>query len=340
VRAILLLGSAGLLLATGAVIALSNAAPAPAAPGGDPVATVSVPLELRAGRPDEVETGRLVFRGGIAITAEDERFGGLSALRINADGTRFAAVTDLGDWVTGGIVADGHGWLTGVRDVRLGDLLDKDGKPLEGKTEGDSEGLAFSDEAALSGDAYVSFEGHHRILELAGGFQGKGEKIAVPPAIKDLALNNGLEVLERLPDGRLLAIAEDSNPEGSDAPGWIIDPATGTAIRFSVKKNPPYQETDAAVLPDGSAVLLLERRFAPVGGPGAMLRLIPMTAFVEGASVDGPAVGTLYGGLTVDNMEGICAIRGPKGETFVFLVSDDNFNRTTQRTMLMKFELR
>jgi hypothetical protein len=336
---VVLLGGAGVFAAAGAVLALSNAAPN-AAPGGDPIETVSVPLELRMGRPDEIETGRLVFRGGVAISAEDERFGGLSALRVSADGQRFAAVTDLGDWVTGAIVTDERGTLTGVADVRLGDLLDKEGKPLDGKTEGDSEGLAFSDEADLAGDAYVSFEGHHRVLKLAGGLMGKGDEIAVPAAIEELALNNGLEVLERLPDGRLLAIAEDSNPEGADAPGWIVDPGTGASVAFTVKKNPPYQETDAAVLPDGSGVLLLERRFAPIGGPGATLRLIPVSAFAEGAAVDGETVGTLYGGLTVDNMEGVSAIRGPSGETVVFLISDDNFNRTLQRTMLMKFELR
>jgi hypothetical protein len=334
-----LFGSTAIFAAAGAMLAFAGT-PVPAAPGGDEIAVRSVALELRAGRPEEIETGRLVYRGGVAISADDERFGGLSALRVSADGKRFAAVTDLGDWVTGGLVYAGNGSLTGVADVRLGDLLDKDGKTLDGKTEGDSEGLAFADEAALSGDAFVSYEGHHRILRHAGGLTGKGEAFAVPDAITSLALNNGLEVLERLPDGWLLAIAEDSNPGGADAPGWLIDPVSGVSLAFTVKKNAPYQETDAAVLPDGSGVLLLERRFDVIGGPGATIRFIPTAAFTEGAVVDGETVGTLYGGLTVDNMEGIAAIRGANGETLVFLVSDDNFNRTLQRTLLMQFELR
>jgi len=42
--------------------------------------------------------------------------------------------------------------------------------------------------------------------------------------------------------------------------------------------------------------------------------------------------------LTIDNFEGIEARRGTRGEIFVYLISDDNFN-TDQRTLLMMFEL-
>jgi hypothetical protein len=42
--------------------------------------------------------------------------------------------------------------------------------------------------------------------------------------------------------------------------------------------------------------------------------------------------------LTIDNFEGIAARRGPAGETWIYLVSDDNY-QVLQRTLLMKFEL-
>ena len=42
--------------------------------------------------------------------------------------------------------------------------------------------------------------------------------------------------------------------------------------------------------------------------------------------------------LTIDNMEGIAARRGARGETLLYLVSDDNFT-VLQRTLLHMFEL-
>jgi hypothetical protein len=41
----------------------------------------------------------------------------------------------------------------------------------------------------------------------------------------------------------------------------------------------------------------------------------------------------------IDNMEGIAVRRGPKGETLLYLISDDNFS-PLQRTLLLMFELK
>jgi hypothetical protein len=40
----------------------------------------------------------------------------------------------------------------------------------------------------------------------------------------------------------------------------------------------------------------------------------------------------------VDNLEGLAATRGARGETLLWLISDDNFN-PLQRNILMLFEL-
>ena len=42
--------------------------------------------------------------------------------------------------------------------------------------------------------------------------------------------------------------------------------------------------------------------------------------------------------MVVDNLEGISATKGPRGETLVWLISDDNFN-PLQRNLLLLFEL-
>ena len=43
---------------------------------------------------------------------------------------------------------------------------------------------------------------------------------------------------------------------------------------------------------------------------------------------------------TIDNMEGIAVSREPDGETRLTLISDDNFRRDIQRTLLLQFSLR
>jgi hypothetical protein len=40
----------------------------------------------------------------------------------------------------------------------------------------------------------------------------------------------------------------------------------------------------------------------------------------------------------IDNMEGIATRRGQHGETFVYLLADDNYN-PVERTLLLMFEL-
>ena len=71
------------------------------APGGEAVASVTVPVDLRSADPADRRIGRPVYRGGISIVPSDERFGGLSAFRVSADGTHFVAVEDEGVWATG-----------------------------------------------------------------------------------------------------------------------------------------------------------------------------------------------------------------------------------------------
>ena len=57
-----------------------------------------------------------------------------------------------------------------------------------------------------------------------------------------------------------------------------------------------------------------------------------------GATVHAEELARLASPYTVDNLEGLAATKGPRGETLLWLVSDDNFN-PFQRTLLLLFEL-
>jgi hypothetical protein len=59
---------------------------------------------------------------------------------------------------------------------------------------------------------------------------------------------------------------------------------------------------------------------------------------VPGAVLEGQEIARLEGTLSVDNMEGIEALRSPDGKTLIYVVSDDNYS-PIQTTLLMLFEL-
>lgn len=324
----------------GAALADIEVAPIPME--GATIAVENVPVELRSADPSDKRIGKLIYRGGVSVVPRDDRFGGLSGLRVSAEGSRFVSVSDVGNWTTGTILYDAKGDLVGVGDIAVSPLLGADGQSLHGKEDGDAESLAFLNPFGLVGDAFVGFERNHRVLRYdftVDGVKAKGVPVPMPEAVKALRLNAGLEVLATLPDGRLLAIAEEG-PKGDDddSPAWLVNPDTGETVSFTMKRVLPYSLTDATVLPDGR-VLVLERRFAVTTGPGAELRAYDPETFVESAAVEGELIAVLFAGVTVDNMEGLSSRRTDDGKTLIYILSDDNFQRPLQRTLLMMFEL-
>jgi len=61
-------------------------------------------------------------------------------------------------------------------------------------------------------------------------------------------------------------------------------------------------------------------------------------ALRRGALPAPEALAELRQPLTVDNFEAVDAIRGPAGETLIYLLSDDNFS-PLQRSLLLLFAL-
>ncbi len=315
----------------------------PGVEAATPVKVSNTPVELRPGDPADTRLGKLVYRGGVSVTPLDNpAFGGVSALRVSPDGARFAAISDTGLWLTGALLYDASGAFVGIGDVTLAPQRGPEGEKLIGKAEGDAEGFAFADPFGLNGEAFVSYERHHRVMRFDFGKDGVAavaRPFPMPRAIGALSENAGLEVLASLGDGRLVAMAEEGpGGENDDSPAWVIDIASGAYESFTVKRTPPYALTDGALLPDGR-FLTVERRFSVLTGPGAQFRVFDPAAFREGAHVDGELIGVMFGGVTVDNMECVAARRDENGRTFIYVASDDNMQRPMQRTLVMMFEL-
>jgi len=296
----------------------------------EPVEVSTFAVDLRPREPDEVRVGSLRYLGGIVLRSSDRQFSGISGLRFASDGVQLLGVSDRGVWVSFEPEFE-DGRLAGIRAPHVWPMLDQDGAPLENPRY-DAESLTWVGEVA-----YVGFEREHRIDTYISPLSADNphpEQFLGPEAFGTRENNGGLEGLVNLDGGRLLAIVEAPNDD-STFDGWLIGP-DGTMEELALFAQEPYRLTDLAALPSGD-VITLERRFSPIGGVGARMRLIPADRIAPGVLLDGEVIAELGAGYTVDNMEGI-AVRQIEDRTEIFTISDDNQN-PFQRTILMAFEL-
>jgi hypothetical protein len=228
--------------------------------------------------------------------------------------------------------------MIGLDDVEASPMLGADGRPITARGWFDTESIA------LDGSyVYIGLERVNQVLrfDFSKGFtRSRGEVVPMPPAVRKLPFNKGLEALVFVPKGlplagTLIAISE----RGLDARGNLIAFLVGgpTPGQFSVRRTDNFDISDAVLLPSGD-LLVLERKFSLLAGIGIRIRRIALKSLAPGAVVDGPSIFSADLDNQVDNMEGIDAHVTPEGETVLTMVSDDNFS-LVQRTLLLQFTL-
>lgn len=325
-----------------AILLLSSLTAATPTPRAPPRAQ---PIEIRAQAIEAFDPrdaaltqfGALRFRGGLVLTSPHREFGGLSSLRIGADGARIIAVTDRGNWLRARIVyRDGR--PVAIADAEMAPVLGPDGRPVATRRNWyDTEALAEH-----GGTLYVGIERAHEILRFdygRDGLRARGQPIAVPPGVKALPHNRGIECLivpsKGMPlAGTLIAISERGLDPAGNIVGFLIGPPGGT---FSLKRNDEFDVSDCAVTPRGD-LLILERRFSWTRGLAVRIRRVPLARIAPRALIDGPELIFADMGYQVDNMEGIAVHRAADGALVLTLISDDNFS-ALQRTLLLQFTL-
>jgi hypothetical protein len=164
--------------------------------------------------------------------------------------------------------------------------------------------------------------------------------VDVPPGVRRLPNNKGLEALAFVPrerplGGTLLAISERGLDRHGNTLGFLIGgPRPGA---FTVRRTADFDVSDMALTPAGD-VLILERKFSWRIGLYIRMRRLALSAIAPGALVDGPVLLDADLGQEIDNMEGLSVHRDARGETVLTLISDDNFS-PIQRTLLLQFTL-
>ncbi|MCX7368592.1 MAG: esterase-like activity of phytase family protein [Alphaproteobacteria bacterium] len=272
--------------------------------------------------------------GGLVLAPDMLGGGGFSGVHLAPDLT-LTLISDRGHWAEARLVLDG---LTpiGLQPIRHGPLRDEAGKPIPRGFAADAEALA----RLPDGTWLVAFERRHRIRAYRR-LDGPGLYVAAPPGLEAAPPNGGLESLAVLPDGRLFAIAETFTPP--DRPelrhAWLGAPGRWMTLYW--QPAPGFHPTDAAILPDGRA-LVLERRFSLLGGFSARLVMTAPDALRsarEGTVLRGETILMLDDApLPSENWEAVAVTRFGD-QTLVALISDDN-ESILQRSLLLLFAWR
>ena len=217
-------------------------------------------------------------------------------------------------------------------------ILGPTGAPLASRGWYDTEAIAQD-----GGTLYVAIERVHRIVRFdyaRDGLLARGQPIPVPPAMRSLPANKGIEALVFLPKGQalagtLIAISERGLDASGNLRAFLIGgPTPGS---FALRQTDDFDVSDADLLPGGD-LLVLERRFSWTSGLAIRMRRVKLGDIKPRALVDGMVVLEADMGQEIDNMEGLSIHPGADGESILTLISDDNFS-IWQRTLLLQFAL-
>ena len=250
-------------------------------------------------------------------TNADDRFGGLSGLDMSDDGTSFTAIGDRGVFLTGQIIRDANGDISGITSTEVKPLL----PPLGSKTP-DSEGIAIG----ASGDIYVSVEAKHRVLAF-DSLDARPRALPRHPDFAGMQANSSLEALAIDADGTLYTIPERSGRATRPFPVYRLKDGDWD-VPFSIPRRGNFLISGADIGPDGR-FYILERHFTGRGFQ-SRVRRFDMSGGSEVTLLETP-------NGNHDNLEGISVWTSPTGLRMT-LVSDDNF-RFFQRTELVEYAI-
>ncbi|WP_162528462.1 esterase-like activity of phytase family protein [Novosphingobium sp. BW1] len=275
------------------------------------------------------DLGPLHLEGAWQLTGA--RAGGYSALVPVGDGQLLA-------------ISDGGMWLH--LDMRTGapfrHAYDKVGLATRSNEKQDRDvESAFRD--PRSGAIWLGMEGVNAIVRTDA--QLHEEQRVQPAAMRDWAVNSGPEAMTRLLDGRFLVLRETPTPGTGgrlhEAVLFAGDPVEGGKARrlqFAGPRN--FSAVDAATLPDGRVLVLMRRLVwpAPLTFAGRIVIADPHD-IAQGETWTSQEVAVLASDMPLDNFEGMAVREGAQGGVEIWLISDDNFMRHWQRTLLWKLSV-
>jgi hypothetical protein len=302
-------------------------APLACAPGRADEAVLAEALPLAGGVGPGTKIDGLIFRGALALSSGDSRFGGWSGLHVDPAG-HATAVSDAGYFLDLDLTESADGTLTGVRNARIETMRGPDGAVLQRKRDRDAEELIVMPD----GTRVVVFEQDVRLGIFPPGSATASRWIPLPGLVPPT--NQAIEAAVLLADGRLLLIAERLGVEDGIRRAWIGRGGAWANLAYVPPTNDDV--SDATLLPNGDLVVI-ERDATVFTGFRSRLVRVPAAQIRPGARLVGSEILRLTSPYLSDNFEGVSARATPRGAS-LYLISDDNYF-VLQRTLLLKFDV-
>ncbi len=283
----------------------------------------------------------LIFRGGMAMRAQDDTFGGLSSLAITGSEQQVVFVTDRGNFVSGRLAYDDSNRLFGFIGVTIEPMRNSKGEILPRQYAKDAESVDTIIRDGVPVGVRVGFEHLTRVADFTLTDSvpgGAAREVAIPDWLTDARTNETLESVCIAPPaspiaGSTLLLAEDILDDDGNHRGWFLGNEDKGAVAYA--NSEVVNPTDCAFLPNGD-LLVLERGIA-LFTFRMELRRVPAAEVRPGNLMQGELL-LSASGSDIDNMESVAVHTAPGGETRILIGSDNNFN-DWQRSILLEFAL-
>lgn len=294
----------------------------------------SRPVSLHETIESQKQVGRLIWRGGLELDFDNPRFGGISAIEIDRGGRTLTALTDHGDRIELFLDYDPAGNLASARLEDLSPITGAAGRSVDNRRDSDVEAIARMPD----GGWVVAFERNHRLLHFPPSYaplRSSPRLLNTPSGLERARPNLGIEAATETADRKVLLITEDLRTTRAFNFAWLGNGADWTPMSYTLF--PPYKPTGAALLPNGD-IVVLERRFTPPSDVGTRIARIFKRRLRPGSPIQTTEIARLESPFISENFEAITARAAGRGQTLLYIASDDNFS-DDQRTLLLMFEL-